>query len=215
MTKTHAISRRSFLKGTGAALTAAAAAGLLGGCNGMTTGSIEVRVGDQVSNWNNLSVRLSGLFNLNVAPSREGFEYVGVLVAVQNLSDSQSYAIGAQNILDIDAAYPVPPASNVDPYFEMLAASTTDFTMACDGQAAEGGAYLYVYDEQTNTLADAPTLPPQRGGYIELVCLAPTGWRELSVTYTPTFVRGQTITFVMKSSELIAASISDETEEEG
>lgn len=205
MTQHYTIPRRSFLKGAGAALAAAAAGGALAGC-GMTTGSIEVRPGDRVNNWNGLAVQLSGLFNLGVEAPQAGYEYVGVLVGVRNLSGDTAYAIGAQNILDIDAAYPVPPVENVAPYFEELARSTTDFSMQCDGVPAKGGAYLYVYDEQTNVMADAPLLPPGRTGYIELVCLAPQGWQELSVTYTPAFVRARTLTFVMQSSELLGAA---------
>lgn len=201
----HNITRRTFLKTSTAALAATAAAGVLSGCQNRGSGSIGVEVGDRVDNWNGLAVQLSGLFNMTVSPAQEGYEYVGVLVAVKNCTDDETYTIGAQNILEIDAAYPVPPVSNVDPYFRELVQSTTDFSMACDGAAIEGGAYLYVYDAKSNVLADAPTLPPGRTGYIELVCLAPTGWQELQVTYTPTFAHGQTITFTMQSSELITA----------
>lgn len=198
------ITRRTFLKGSGMALAAGAASGLLSGCG--RSGSIEVKVGDRVDNWNGLAVQLSGLFNMTVAPSEAGYEYVGVLIAVRNLSGSETYSIGAQNILEIDAAYPVPPVENVEPYFNALSAATTDFAMACDGTAIEGGAYLYVYDANTNVLADAPTLPPKRSGYIELVCLAPSGWRQLEVDYTPTFVQGKTMRFTMSSSELITGT---------
>lgn len=201
----QSFTRRTFLKTGGAALAAGAAAGLLGGCQ-RTGGSITVKVGDEIDNWNGLAVQLSGLFNMTVAPEQAGYEYIGVLVAVRNCTDDNTFTIGAQNILEIDAAYPVPPVSNVGPYFRELCASTADFAMACDGGAIDGGAYLYVYDEKANTLTDAPTLPPGRSGYIELVCLAPEGWQELAVTYTPTFVRGQTITFVMQASEMIVAA---------
>lgn len=203
---TQKISRRTFLRASGAAVAAGAAAGLLAGCERASKGSIEVKVGDQVNNWNGLAVQVSGLFNMTVAPEKDGYEYVGVLVAVQNRTDDNTYTIGAQNILEIDAAYPVPPVSNVWPYFCELAASTRDFAISCDGQPIQGGAYLYVYDEKTNVLADAPTLPPKRNGYIELVCLAPTGWQELQVTFSPTFAQGETITFTMQSSEMITSS---------
>lgn len=200
------ISRRGFLRASGTVLAAGAAAGLLGGCSRVQHGSIDVKVGDEVDNWNGISVQLSGLFNMTVDPEQAGYEYVGVLIAINNMTRNTTYAIGAQNILEIDAAYPVPPVSNVAPYFHMLAASTDDFTMACDGVPVEGGAYLYVYDPEANVLADAPTLPPQHAGYIELVCLAPSGWQELEVTYAPAFADGETITFTMQSSELITGS---------
>lgn len=200
----HDMTRRAFLKSGGAALAAGAAAGLLSGCS-RVDGSISVKVGDRIDSWNGLAVQLSGLFNMNVEPEQAGYEYVGVLIAVQNQSGDNTYTIGAQNILEIDAAYPVPPIENVAPYFRALVSSTEDFVMVCDGAPVEGGAYLYVYDESANVLADAPTLPPRHSGYIELVCLAPTGWKELQVTYSPTFVQGQTITFIMQASELISA----------
>lgn len=194
-----------------AALAAVLLAGLLGGCQDAVTGSVRVNVGDQIDNWNNmLAVRLSGLFNLGVEPEQEGYEYIGVLIAVQNLSADTDYAIGAQNIWDIDAAYPVPPVENVSPYFRELVKATGDFAFACDGAPVTGGAYLYVYDELNNAFMDAPALPALRAGYIELVCLAPKGWRELEVTYTPAFAGGQTATFTMSASEMITADATTE-----
>lgn len=208
MILTRKISRRAVLRCAGLALTAAAAGSLLSGCGG-SGGSIEVAVGDQVNNWNGLAVRLAGLFSMDVAPAAEGKEYVGVLVAVKNKNRNYAYAIGAQNILEIDAAYPVPPSSNVDLYVHALSEATADFSMACDGEPVEGGAYLYVYNAATNVLADAPTLPPNGVGYIELVCVAPLGWQELEVTYSPTFAEGKTITFKMQASEVIRAAADD------
>ena len=75
------ISRRSFLKCTGASIAAVSAAGMLGGCksNGNST-VVEVKVGDKVSNWNNLGVQLTSLFKLTSDPAQAGYEYIGVLV---------------------------------------------------------------------------------------------------------------------------------------
>ena len=54
------ISRRTFLKCTGASAAALGAAAMLGGCGSSTSNAIEVKVGDKVSNWNNLGVQLPG-----------------------------------------------------------------------------------------------------------------------------------------------------------
>ena len=199
------ISRRSFLKVTGVSALALGAASLLGGCQS-SSNSVEVKVGDKVSNWNNLGVQLSSVFTLSDAPDVEGHQYVAVLVTAVNRSSSDTMAIGAQNIAEIDAAYPLTDeasrAANTAPYFHALSASTTDFTVTVDGQAAEAGAYVSLYDSATQTFSDSPNLPPQGSGYIELVCMVPTGWQQMTVTYNPTFVSGKSITFSMGASDL-------------
>ena len=57
----------------------------------------------------------------------------------------------------------------------------------------------------TETFTDAPSLPPQRSGYIELVCMVPTGWQQITVTYTPTFVTNKTLTFSLSASDVAKA----------
>ena len=170
------ISRRAFLKVTGVSALALGAASMLGGCQS-SSGSVEVKVGDKVSNWNNLGVQLSSVFTLSDAPDVAGHQYVAVLVTAVNRSKTDSMAIGAQNIAEIDAAYPLTDeasrAANTAPYFHALSASTTDFTVTVDGQAAEAGAYVSLYDAATESFSDAPSLPPQGTGYIELVCMVP------------------------------------------
>jgi len=52
------------------------------------------------------------------------------------------------------------------------------------------------------TFNDSPNLPPQGSGYIELVCMVPADWQQMTVTYTPTFVSGKTLTFSMSASDL-------------
>ena len=173
------ISRRSFLKVTGVSALALGAASLLGGCQS-SSNSVEVKVGDKVSNWNNLGVQLSSVFTLSDAPDVEGHQYVAVLVTAVNRSSSDTTAH----------------------YFHALSASTTDFTVTVDGQAAEAGAYVSLYDSATQTFSDSPNLPPQGSGYIELVCMVPTGWQQMTVTYNPTFVSGKSITFSMSASDL-------------
>ena len=189
------ISRRTFLKCTGASAAALGTAALLGGCQSSSNASVEVKVGDKVSNWNNLGVQLTSVFTLTSAPDVPGHEYVAVLVTAVNRSSSVTFNIGAPNIAEINAAYPLDTdaakAANTAPYFHALSASTTDFAV--------------VYDSTTETFTDAPSLPPQRSGYIELVCMVPTGWQQITVTYTPTFVTNKTLTFSLSASDVAKA----------
>ncbi len=109
------ISRRTFLKCTGASVAALGAAGLLGGCQQSGGDTIvDVKVGDKISNWNGLGVMLTSLFRIDTAPAQEGYEYIAVLVTVVNRTKNQTFNIGAQNLAEINAAYPVPPQENVD-----------------------------------------------------------------------------------------------------
>lgn len=202
------ISRRTFLKVTGTSAVALGAASLLGGCQGDNS-TVEVKVGDKISNWNNLAVQLTSVFTLASAPDTADHEYIAMLITAANRSSDQTFAIGAQNILEIEAAYPLDTAdqiaANTAGYFHALAASTTDFAFSCDGQAAEGGAYISLYDSASESFSDAPTLPPQGAGYIELVCMVPTNWQQITVTYTPTFVTGKTLNFTINASDLTKA----------
>ena len=74
------ISRRTFLKCTGASAAALGAAAMLGGCGSSTSNAIEVKVGDKVSNWNNLGVQLTSVFTMANTPDLPNHEYVAVLV---------------------------------------------------------------------------------------------------------------------------------------
>ena len=62
------ISRRTFLKVTGASAAALGAAAVLGGCQAGDNSSIEVKVGDKISNWNNLAVQLTSVLLWQVPP---------------------------------------------------------------------------------------------------------------------------------------------------
>ena len=203
------ISRRTFLKVTGASAAALGAAAVLGGCQAGDNSSIEVKVGDKISNWNNLAVQLTSVFTLASAPDAEGYEYIAMLIPSANRSSRDTFAIGAQNILEIGEAYPLDTpeqvAANTAGYFHALSASTTDFAVVCDGADVESGAYISLYDSTTETFTDAPSLPPQRSGYIELVCMVPTGWQQITVTYTPTFVTNKTLTFSLSASDVAKA----------
>ena len=149
------ISRRSFLKVSGASALALGAASMLGGCQSSSSNSVEVKVGDKISNWNNLAVQLTSVFTLADAPDVPGSKYVAILVTAVNRSKTDTMAIGAQNVLEIDAAYPLNTeelkAANTAPYFHALSASTTDFAVTVDGQTAEAGAYVALYDSATET----------------------------------------------------------------
>ena len=202
----NSISRRTFLKCTGASVAALGAASLLGGCqqNGSAT-IVDVKVGDKVSNWNGLGVQLTSLFNIDTAPAQAGYEYIAVLVTVVNRTKNQTFNIGAQNLAEINAAYPVPPQENVDANFHALAAASTDFSASCDGQSVECGANISLYNSNSQTFSDSTNLPPQGAGYIQLICCVPTGWQKLSVTFTPTFVANKSLTFSLNSSDLTQA----------
>ena len=77
------ISRRTFLKVTGASAAALGAAAVLGGCQAGDNSSIEVKVGDKISNWNNLAVQLTSVFTLASAPDAEGYEYIAMLITLR------------------------------------------------------------------------------------------------------------------------------------
>ena len=203
------ISRRTFLKCTGASAAALGAAAMLGGCGSSTSNAIEVKVGDKVSNWNNLAVQLTSVFTLASAPDAEGYEYIAMLITSANRSSRDTFAIGAQNIQEIGEAYPLDTpeqiAANTAGYFHALSASTTDFAVVCDGADVESGAYISLYDSTTESFTTASAIPPQGAGYIELVCMVPTGWQQITVTYTPTFVTNKTLTFSLSASDVAKA----------
>lgn len=202
----NSISRRAFLKVAGASAAAVGAASLLGGCqqNGGDT-IVDVKVGDKVSNWNGLGVMLTSLFNIDTAPAQAGYEYVAVLVTVVNRTKDKTFAIGAQNLAEINAAYPVPPTSNVDANFHALAAASTDFSASCDGQGVECGVNISLYNANSQSFSDATTLPPEGTGYLQVMLLVPKGWKNLQITYMPTFVADKTITFNMSSADMTRA----------
>lgn len=199
------ISRRTFLKCTGASAAALGAAAMLGGC-GSSNGAVEVKVGDKVSNWNNLGVQLTSVFVMNTAPDVPDHEYIAILVTAVNRSGVSTFNIGAQNLAELDAAYPLDDEATkietAQAYFHALAASTTDFTASCDGEDVEVGSYIQLYDANAQTFSESTNLPPQGAGYIELICCVPTGWQKLNVTFTPTFVANKSLTFTMSASDL-------------
>ena len=202
----NTISRRSFLKAAGASVAAVGTAGMLGGCrqSGNTT-VVDVKVGDKVSNWNGLGVHLTSLVNVDTKPQQAGYEYVAVLITVVNRTKDQTFAIGAQHAEEVDAAYPVPPLSNVDANFHALAAASTDFSASCDGQGVECGVNISLYNANSQSFSDATTLPPEGTGYLQVMLLVPKGWKNLQITYMPTFVADKTITFNMSSADMTRA----------
>ena len=196
------ISRRTFLKCTGASTAALGAAAMLGSS---TSNAIEVKVGDKVSNWNNLGVQLTSVFTMVNTPDLPDHEYVAVLVTAVNRSGATTFNIGAQNLAEINAAYPVPPQENVDANFHALAAASTDFSASCDGQSVECGANISLYNSNSQTFSDSTNLPPQGTGYLQLMLMVPKGWQQLSVTYMPTFAADKTMTFVMTAADVTRA----------
>lgn len=111
------ISRRAFLKCVGFSVAAVGSAAMLSGCKskGGSTVVDNIKVGDTVKNWNGLGVQLTSVFHLTQDPAQEGYEYLGVRVTAANRTKNQTFVIGAQGIDAINAAYPVPPLSNVTP----------------------------------------------------------------------------------------------------
>mgnify|MGYP000671277682 CR=1 FL=1 len=158
------ISRRTFLKCTGASAAALGAAAMLGGCGSSTSNAIEVKVGDKVSNWNNLGVQLTSVFTMANTPDLPDHEYVAVLVTAVNRSGATTFNIGAQNLAELDAAYPLnDEATKLDvarQYFHALAASTTDFTAVCDGA------------EPRWALTSSSMMPPLRASLSPPICPA-------------------------------------------
>ena len=120
------ISRRAFLKCAGFSVAAVGSAAMLSGCKskGGSTVVDNIKVGDTVKNWNGLGVQLTSVFHLTQDPAQEGYEYLGVRVTAVNRTKNQTFVIGAQGIDAINAAYPVPPLSNVDANFQAMAAAT-------------------------------------------------------------------------------------------
>ena len=145
------------------------------------------------------------LFNIDAAPAQAGYEYIAVLVTVVNRTKNQTFNIGAQNLAEINAAYPVPPQENVDANFHALAAASTDFSASCDGQSVECGANISLYNSNSQTFSDSTNLPPQGTGYLQLMLMVPKGWQQLSVTYMPTFAADKTMTFVMTAADVTRA----------
>ena len=127
-----------------------------------------------------------------------------MLTAV-NRTKNQTFVIGAQGIDAINAAYPVPPLSNVDANFQAMAAATTDFVATCDGQGAAISATVSLYNSNSQSFSDSESLPPQGTGYIVLMLMVPKDWKELQVTYTPSFVSDKSLTFVMKAADVLRA----------
>lgn len=199
------ISRRTFLKCTGASAAVLGTAALLGGCQSSSNASVEVKVGDKVSNWNNLGVQLTSLYKLTSDPQQAGYEYIAVLVTVANRSKTETFAIGAQNLAEINAAYPVPPLENLDANFQALAEASTDFAASCDGQSVLCGANISLYNKNSQSFSDSTSLPPQGTGYLQLVLMVPTGWQQMDVTYMPTFAPDKTLTFTMTSADVTRA----------
>lgn len=198
------ISRRSFLKCTGASAAALGAAGLLGGCrsNGDDT-IVQVKVGDSVRSWNGLGVELNSVFHLTQDPQQEGYQYLGVRVVVVNRSKDTTYQIGAKNLEAINQAYPVPPVENVDANFRAMVETTSDFSAMCDGQTVPCCAYVSLYNANSQSFSDSESLPPQGSGYVMMMLMVPKGWKQLEVTYVPTFVEEKTLTFVMNASDVL------------
>ena len=156
-----------------------------------------------LTKFNNLGVQLSSVFHLTRDPDQPGYEYLGVRITAVNRSKKDTFVIGAQGIDAINAAYPVPPLTNVDANFQAMAAATPDFTASCDGQSVLCSANISLYNPNSQSFSDAESLPPQGSGYVVLMLMVPTGWQQIQVTYLPTFVQDKTLTFILNAADVI------------
>lgn len=198
------ISRRSFLKCTGASAAVLGAASLLGGCksNGNDT-VVEVKVGDTVRNWNGLGVQLTSVFHLTQDPVQPaGYEYLGVRVTTVNRSKTESYAIGAQGIDAINEAYPVPPLENVDANFQAMAAATPDFTAVCDGQPAACCANISLYNANSQSFSDVESCPAGQRLH-RADAHGAQGLEAAEGHLCAHLPEGKSLTFVMNASDVI------------
>ena len=62
-----------------------------------------------------------------------------------------------------------------------------------------------LYNQNSQSFSDSTTLPPQGSGYVQMLLMVPKGWKELEVTYMPTFVADKTLTFTMKAADVTRA----------
>ena len=140
---------------------------------------------------------------IDKAPAQEYVKANAGLTILDTEYVTESYAIGAQGIDAINEAYPVPPLENVDANFQAIAAATPDFTAVCDGQPAACCANISLYNANSQSFSDVESLPPQGSAYIVLMLMVPKDWKQLKVTYVPTFLEGKSLTFVMNASDVI------------
>ncbi len=199
------ISRRAFLKCAGVSAAAVGSASLLSGCktNGSNTTVNDVKVGDTVKNWNGLGVQLSSVFHLTQDPAQPGYEYLGVRVTVLNRSKTETYTIGAQGVDAINAAYPVPPLSNVD---AQLPGHGRCYHRLCCHLRRSGGAAISATVSLYNSNSQSffrQRACPRRARLHRADADGAQEWKELQVTYMPTFAPDKTLTFTMKAADVI------------
>ena len=84
-----------------------------------------------------------------------------------------------------------------------MAAATPDITAVCDGQPAACCANISLYNANSQSFSDVESLPPQGSAYIVLMLMVPKDWKQLKITYVPTFLEGKSLTFVMNASDVI------------
>ena len=62
---------------------------------------------------------------------------------------------------------------------------------------------VVLYFDNSESFSDVESLPPQGSAYIVLMLMVPKDWKQLKVTYVPTFLEGKSLTFVMNASDVI------------
>ena len=85
---------------------------------------------------------------------------------------------------------------DIDPIIDRVGA-------VCDGQPAACCANISLYNANSQSFSDVESLPPQGSAYIVLMLMVPKDWKQLKVTYVPTFLEGKSLTFVMNASDVI------------
>ncbi len=162
--------------------------------NGRNTTVNDVKVGDTVKNWNGLGVQLSSVFHLTQDPAQPGYEYLGVARDRAEPQQDRDLYHRCTGRGCHQRRLPVPPLENVDANFQAMAAATTDFVATCDGQGAASVPRCPLYNSNSQSFSDSESLPPQGSGYIVLMLMCPKNWKELQVTYMPTFAPDKTLT---------------------
>mgnify|MGYP000314432529 CR=1 FL=1 len=119
-----------------------------------------------------------------------------MLITSANRSSRDTFAIGAQNILEIGEAILWIPRSRSQPTLPVTSTlcPLPPPTSPSPATVSNRRRRLCPAIRQHHRELYHGLLPfPRSAGYIELVCMVPTTWQQIGVTYTPTFVSGKTL----------------------
>ncbi len=132
--------------------------------------SIEVKVGDKISNWNNLAVQLTSVFHPDFRPPMSRAMSMWLCWSPPSNRSSQRHrSIGAPNILEINEAYPLDTdAAKSLPTRRLLPRSVRfhhRFRRGLRRSRLRSGERRLssLYDSTTETFTDAPSQPAPAG----------------------------------------------------